>query len=107
MLGYVASKEEHKTQWLGLEGEPVHKDVFLRVLRRPGGVLPKLDLRYFRRNLTGRFVPSPFLFDELGLTAEQSEITVEQKRNLASSVQAAITELISDLLASFQKKTGI
>src|SRR5208282_2255253 len=107
LLGFVPSKEEHKMQWLGLEGEPVYKDNFLRVLRRPGEVFPKLDLRYFRRNLTGGFVPSPFLFDRLGLPAEESEFTARQKRNLASSVQAAITELISDLLASFQKKTGL
>jgi carbamoyltransferase len=107
MLGFTPSKEEHKTQWLGLEGEPVYKDVFLRVLRGSLERFPKLDLRYFRRNLTGGFVPSSFLFDQLGLPAEASEFTVEQKRNLASSVQAAIMELISDLLASFQKKTGL
>lgn len=106
MLGFIPSKEEHKTQWLGLKGEPIYKDVFLRVLL-PGDVFPKLDLRYFRRNLTGGFVPSSFLFDRLGLPAQESDLTVEQKRNLASSVQAAITELISDLLASLQRKTGL
>jgi carbamoyltransferase len=107
LLGFTPSKEEHKTQWLGLQGKPVHKDVFLGILRRPGEVLPKLDLRYFRRDLTGGFVPSRFLLDELGLPDEKSELTARQKRNLASSVQAAITELISDLLASFQKKTSL
>jgi carbamoyltransferase len=107
LLGFIPSKEEHKTQWLGLEGEPVHKDVFLRILRRGGGVFPKLDPRYFRRDLTGSFALSQFLFDQLGLPYVKSEFTAEQKRNLASSVQAAITELISDLLTSFQKKTGV
>jgi carbamoyltransferase len=107
LLGFIPSKGEHKTQWLGLGGKPVYKDIFLRILRRPRGVFPKLDLRYFRRNLTGGFVPSQFLFNQLGLGCEKSELTVEQKRNLASSVQAAITELISDLLASFQQKTGL
>jgi len=107
MLGFVSSKEEQKTQWLGLEGEAKYKDTFLRVLRRPGDILPKLDLRYFRRNLTGGFVPSHFLFDQLGLPANESEFTGEQKRDLASSIQAAITELISDLIVTFQKKTGL
>ena len=106
LLGFIPSKEEHKTQWLGLEGDPVYKDVFLRVLRPPGEVFPKLDPRYFCRN-AGSFVPSPFLFAQLGLPAAKSEFTAEQKRNLASSVQAAITDVISDLLASFQKKTGL
>ncbi len=107
LLAFVPSKEEHKTQWLGLEGEPVYKDVFLRLLRRPREVLPKLDLRYFRRDLTGGFVPAELLFDQLGLPRKKSEFTTEQKRNLASSVQAAITELISELLAHYQEKTGL
>jgi carbamoyltransferase len=106
LLGFIPSKEEHKMQWLGLEGEPVYKDIFLRVLRRPGEVFPKVDLRYFHRN-SGGFVPSPSLLDQLGLPAEQSKFTAKQRRNLASSVQAAITDLISDLLAAFQKKTGL
>lgn len=107
LLGFIPAKEEHKTQWLGLEGEPLHKDVFLRVLRRPGDVLPKIDPRYFRSDLTGGFVPSHLFWQELGLPEEKSRLSVEQKRNLASSVQAAITELISDLLACFSKKTGL
>jgi carbamoyltransferase len=106
LLGFIPSKEEHKTQWLGLEGEPVYKDVFLRALRRPGDVFPKLDPRYFRRH-AGTFVPSPFFFDQIGLPTDKSEFTVEQKRNLASSVQAAITDVIFDLLVSLQKKTGM
>lgn len=106
LLGFNPSKEEHKTQWLGLEGEPVYKDVFLRILRRPGGVLPKLDLRFFRRDIAGGYVPSRILLDRLGLPAEKFELTDEQKRNVASSVQAAITEVVLDLLVSYQKETG-
>jgi carbamoyltransferase len=107
LLGFIPSKEEHKTQWLGLEGEPVHKDLFLRILRRPGGVLPKVDQRYFHRDITGGFLPAPSLFEQLGLPRQNLDFTDEQKRNLASSVQAAITELISNLLASFQQKIGL
>ena len=106
LLGFIPSKEEHKTQWLGLGGEPVHKDVFLRILRPAGQVFPKLDLRYFRRDSTGAFAPSQILLNDLGLPSVKSELSAEQKRNVASSVQAAITELIVDLLVSFQKKTG-
>src|ERR1700727_2228842 len=67
LLGFIPSKEEHKTQWLSLEGEPVHKDVFLRMLRRPGDVLPRVNFRYFRRDVTGVFEPSQLLFDQLGI----------------------------------------
>jgi carbamoyltransferase len=107
LLGFIPSKEEHKTQWLSLEGEPVYKDVFLGMLRRGGEVLPRVDFRYFRRDVTGVFEPSQFLFQQLGIPGGKSELTPELKRNIAASLQAAVTELISDLLTSFQKKTGL
>jgi carbamoyltransferase len=100
LLGFIPSKEEHKTQWLGLHGEPVYKDKILRILRGQ-------NIRYFRRNPTGSFVTSDLFFNRLGLPPTGSGFTAEQKRNLASSAQTAITELISDSLTSFQRKTGI
>jgi carbamoyltransferase len=107
LLGFIPSKEEHKTQWLSLEGEPVYKDVFLRMLRRPGDFFPGVNFSYFQRDVTGVFEPSQFFFDQIGTPGGKAEFTPELKRNLAASLQAAVTELISDLLASFQKKTGI
>jgi carbamoyltransferase len=107
LIGFVPSKDEHKTQWLGLEGEPLYKDIFLRMLRRPGSVMPGVNFHYFHRDLTGAFEPSHFFFEQLNLPAEKSQLTPEQKRNLASSLQAAVTEVGSDLLAFYQKKTGL
>lgn len=107
LIGFVPSKDEHKTQWLGLEGEAVYKDVLLRVMRRSGDVLPRVNLRYFQRDVTGVFEPSVQLFSELQIPRGKSELTPEIKRNLAASVQAAITEVISELIASYQKKTGM
>jgi carbamoyltransferase len=107
LIGFTHEREEHKIQWLGLEGEPVYKDVFLRILRRPGTTIPKLDLSYFRRDLTGGFVPSQQLFRQLDLADGKSEIAAEHKRNIARSLQAAVTEIVVDLLASFRKKFGI
>ena len=107
LIGFVPSKDEHKTQWLGLEGEPAYKEVLLRMLRRPGDVSLRVDFGYFRRDVTGVFEPSARLFAELGIPSGKSELTPEIKRNLAASVQAAITEVISDLIASYQKTTGL
>jgi len=107
LLGLVPSKEEHKTQWLGLEGEPICKEILLKILRRGVTRLPQLDERYFRRDLTGDLVPSPRLFDQLSLPANKAEFTFEQKRNVASSIQAAATEVIGDLIAAWLKKTGM
>jgi carbamoyltransferase len=107
MLGFVPSKEEHKTQWLSLEGEPAYEKLFLRLLRRPAGILPRVDYRYFRRELNGSFRLSDRFWKELGLDADESQLTLEQKRNLASSLQSAVTELISNVLAVFQQRTGL
>jgi carbamoyltransferase len=107
LLGFIPSKDEHKTQWLSLEGEPVFKDVFLRMLRRPGNVLPGVNFRYFHREVTGVFELSRFFFEQIGIPGGKAELTPELKRNIAASLQAAVTEVIGDLLASFQKKTGM
>jgi len=107
LIGFIPSKDEHKTQWLSLEGEPLYKDIFLRILRRPGNPLPGVNFHYFHRDLTGAFEPSRFFFDQLGLPADKSQLTPENKRNLASSLQVAVTEVVSDLLAFYQKKTGM
>jgi len=107
LLGFVSSKEEHKTQWLGLEGKQIYKEVFLKILRRPDTLRPKLDERYFRRDLTGELVPSPRLFNQLSLPKNKTEFTFEQRQNVASSIQAATTEVVGDLIAVFLKKTGM
>jgi carbamoyltransferase len=107
LIGFIPSKDEHKTQWMSLEGEPLYKDVFLRMLRHPGSVLPSVNFHYFHRDLTGVFEPSNFFFEQLELPADKSQLTAEQKRNLAASLQVAVTEVVSDLLAFYQKKTGL
>ncbi len=75
LLGFIPSKEEHKTQWLSLEGEPMYKDVFLRMLRRPGDFFPGVNFRYFQRDVTGVFEPSQFFFDQIGAPGGKSEFT--------------------------------
>jgi carbamoyltransferase len=107
ILGFAPSKEEHKTQWLGLEGKPIHRELLLRVLRGGDGVFPSVDHRYFSRNSSGRFKLSEDFLKELGAPGESPDLTLEQKRDLACSLQAAVTELISTLLAATQKRTGL
>jgi len=106
LLGFVPHREEHKTQWLSLEGEPAFKDEFLRMMRRPGSALPHVDLRYFQRDLTGGFEVSKLFYDRLGLVADKTQLSGEQKRTLAASLQAALTEVVTDLLTFLQKETG-
>jgi hypothetical protein len=68
LLGFLPHKEEHKTQWLSLEGEPIFKDVFLEMMRRPGSPLPHLNRSYFNRGLTGRVAFSDKFYQRLGLS---------------------------------------
>jgi carbamoyltransferase len=107
LIGFIPSKDEHKTQWLSLEGEPVYKDVFLRMMRHAGDPLPRVNFRYFRRDVTGAFETSQYFYDQINLPGGKAEFTPEIKRNLAASLQAAVTELIADLISAYQKKTGM
>jgi carbamoyltransferase len=104
-LGFDASREEHKTQWLGLGGEPVYTQFFLKLLRRRD-VQPKVDYRFFGRDLNGVFRPSARFWKEIGLSSTGSELTVEQKQNLACGLQLAVTDVISEWLAQLKKTYG-
>jgi len=106
-IGFSPSREEHKMQWLSLEGEPVFKDFFIRLLRGTSGVSPKVDYGYFDRGQNALFKPAARFWKEIGLVSDESKLTLETKRNLACSAQAAITEVISDWLANLQKSTGL
>lgn len=51
LLGFRPHQDEHKVQWVSLEGEPVHRDVFLDMLRRPPEPHPHVNFKYFNRGL--------------------------------------------------------
>ncbi len=107
LLGFAPSKEEHKTQWLSLQGEPVYKHVFLAMLRRQGELLPRANFRYFHRDVTGVFEPARFFFEQIGMPGGRATLTPGLRRNLAASLQAAVTEVVCELLAFYLKKTGM
>jgi carbamoyltransferase len=108
LLGFVPHKEEHKTQWLSLGAEPVFKQVFLGMMRNSRNLLPHLDSSFLQHGVTGRFALSSKLYRQLGIaegaTAEMSE---DQQRALASSVQQACTEIVQDLLKHYCRQYGI
>jgi carbamoyltransferase len=106
LLGFAPRKDEHKTQWLSLEGEPTFKDLFLKILRRPGSPLPHLNFGYFNRGLVGRLAFSDRFYRELGLS-QPLELTDELRRSLAASVQQATAEVVGDLLQYFARREKI
>lgn len=106
LLGLVPHHDEHKTQWLSLEGEPVFKNVFLEMLRNPRNHLPRLNYSYFNRGLAGRLTFSSKFYRDLGL-AEGQELTGDQRRALAASLQHACAEIVASLVEFLRGKEGI
>jgi len=103
LLGFAPRKDEHKTQWLGLEGEPAHKDLFLRMLRRPGSPSPRLNPAYFNRGLVGRLAFSDRFYRDLGI-ARGTRPGDDERRVLAASIQSACTEVVAELLEHFRRR---
>ena len=48
LIGFTPHADEHKTQWLGLEGDPAFEALFLEMLRRAPGKLPRLATALFQ-----------------------------------------------------------
>ena len=101
LLGFVPRQDEHKVQWLSLEGEPAYQDVFLKMLRRTGSPVPHIDSSYFRRGLTGQVAFSAKFYKEAQVPDRKPEFTDEQRRALAASVQAACLHIVADLVRHY------
>lgn len=103
LLGFAPRKDEHKTQWLSLEGEPLYKDFFLKLLRRPGSPFPHLNSAYFNRGLVGRLAFSDRFYSELNIP-RPVKLDDEMRRTLAASVQQACAEAVNDLVQYFRER---
>jgi carbamoyltransferase len=106
LIGFHPHEEEHKTQWLSLEGEPEYKELFLKLMRSTDDVMPGLDFTCFTRGLAGGLPFSAKFYKQIGVS-DSTQITTDHKKALAASVQAAATEIIAELVASFANKQGL
>jgi carbamoyltransferase len=118
LLGFHAHSDEHKTQWLSLEGQPAHKDFFLEILRREPNGPPYLDPKFFTRAFGAELSFTPEFYRRLGLqspTAANSSATQsafaalssEQRTNIAASLQSAVEQTVCDWLASLRKEHNV
>jgi carbamoyltransferase len=107
LLGFIPRKDEHKTQWLSLDGQPEFKQVFLNMLRSSRGVLPRIDSSFLHCGVTGRFALSGKFYRHLGLAPGTTELTNDQRRALASSLQEACTQIVVDLLRHYCRQQGV
>jgi carbamoyltransferase len=116
LIGFEPHADEHKTQWLGLEGEPVFENLFLGLLRGSAGKLPHLATSYFNRGLAGRIAFSPKFYRAVGVDpafgkaaesgSPRPQIPEPLRRQLAASVQQACAKVAAELAERYRKETG-
>lgn len=104
LLGFTPHRDEHKTQWLSLEGKPVFKDVFLEMLRSRHSPLPHLNSEYL--SLRGMSL-SPKFYRQIGLQEEKKELSDDFRRNLARSLQDACEEIVGFMIEHYRRREGI
>jgi len=107
LVGFRPHLEEHKTQWLSLEGQPLFKDVFLEMLRSSSRPVPSLDYSFFNRGLARKLSFSEKFFRSTGVSPDPKQLGEEQGRTLASSIQAACAELVTGLVEDLRRREGI
>jgi carbamoyltransferase len=106
LIGFRAHAEEHKTQWLSLEGEPIFKDVLLKMLRRPGKFLPCFQASLFDSRVTGRLAFSATFCRAIGGRPEEMS-SGDYSRALASSIQQACADIVTDLVHHFSQEQSV
>ena len=116
LIGFTPHSDEHKTQWLGLEGDPVFETLFLGMLRRVPGKLPRLAMRYFNPGLAGHIALSPKFYRVVGVDpaigkaaetgSPRPPIPEPLRKQLAASVQQACCAIAAELAERYRKQTG-
>jgi carbamoyltransferase len=107
LLGFVPLQEEHKTQWLSLEGKPILKDIFVDMFRSSQSPLPHLNQSFFEGNIGKSFPFSDKFYRSIGVSPGQGQLSEDQCRTLASSIQEACVELVSDLVEDLRRRDKV
>lgn len=116
LIGFAPHADEHKTQWLGLESDPVFESLFLEILRRSPGKLPHLATGYFNAGLAGHIAFSPKFYRAVGVDpaigkaaetgSPRPQIPEALRKQLAASVQQACCTVAAELAERYRKQTG-
>lgn len=107
LIGFLPHQEEQKTQWLSLGVEPEFKAIFLNMLRNPRSITPRLDHSFVERGFAKRLTLSSRFYRQTGLPLDSQQLDETQRRTLASSIQAACAEIVSDLAEQLRRQHGI
>jgi carbamoyltransferase len=114
LIGFQAHQDEHKTQWLGVGGDPVFEKLFLEMFRPHPGDLPRLSPKYFNPSLAGKLAFSPQFYRAIGVdpvdlkgaisTAPRLPLPELLRRQLAASVQQACAVLATEIAERYRKQ---
>jgi carbamoyltransferase len=107
LIGFSPHREEQKTQWLSLEGEPEFKAIFLDMLRNPRSAMPRLDRSFINKGFAKWLTFSDQFYQQTGLPADPQQLSEGQRRALASSIQAACAEVVVKLAEDLRRQHGI
>jgi len=107
LAGFRPNVDEGKLQWLAKDGEPEYLDVFRKLFSWKSNGLPSLDRRFFTVSEERRGLFSPKLYRELGLSARRPQLTAMQRANLARSAQDYLEEVVLQIAAAAQSRTGL
>jgi carbamoyltransferase len=107
ILGFNPHVDEHKTQWLSLEGEPLYCDIFHDILRKSSPGTLRFDSSYLDHGVGGRFDLSAKFWSKLRLPKNRAEWSDEQRRALAASVQHVCAEKVIEIIETLRKQEGI
>jgi len=113
LLGFSDQREEHKTQWLSLSGEPVFADLFVEMIRRSPMGPPHLNTKYFKRDFAGKLSFSDEFYRRLGIPHQSGpqssipELANPLRMKIASSFQYACELVVTEWLESLRSRTGV
>jgi carbamoyltransferase len=99
LLGFEASADEHKVQWLSTAGDERYRDLFAEILASKRSEWPRIDRSFFHGEKRSRGGFSAKFYQRLGLE-EEAEITRETRTALAAGLQRAMQEVVAGMAGS-------
>jgi carbamoyltransferase len=116
LIGFHSHGDEHKTQWLGLEGEPAFEKLFVEILGGGSSGAPRLALRYFTPGLAGSTAFSPRFYEAIGVEPStrqaapnnlpRTPLSQSLCQQLAASVQQACAVVAAQIAEHARSATG-
>lgn len=99
LLGFEAEADEHKVQWLSVQGDDRFRDLFLEIMPAAPGEWPRIDRSFIdaERMTLGGF--SEKFLARLGVTAA-SGVPAALRPHVAAGVQLAMESIVSEMAGS-------